>query len=64
MPAIRCDNVNPLLWAYVSEYSKKRRVGRCKGLEKIIEEHMRFAAMAHEAEFSEKEIVGEKTKKK
>jgi len=45
MPSVRCENFSDLLWAYVSEIAKIRKISRCKALEKVIEEHMRFVAL-------------------
>jgi hypothetical protein len=43
----------------VAEYARRRRVDRCKGLEMIIEEHMRFSY-----KFTGVANVSEKTKVK
>ena len=45
MPSVRCENFNDLLWTYVSEIAKMRKISRCKALEKVVEEHMRFMAL-------------------
>lgn len=59
MPVIRCNDINAVHWAYVAEYARRRRVDRCKGLEMIIEEHMRFSY-----KFTGVANVSEKTKVK
>jgi hypothetical protein len=67
MPVIRCENINSIHWAYVTEYAKKRRLSRCDALEKIIEEHIRFTAREHERRYPGSNNVIEKaqtTKKK
>ena len=48
MPSVRCENFNDLLWTYVSEVAKIRRISRCKALEKVVEEHMKFMALEQE----------------
>jgi len=45
MPSVRCENFDDLLWTYVSEIAKIRRVSRCKALQNVVEEHMRFMAL-------------------
>ena len=57
MPSIRCESFNELLWAYITDIAKIRKVSRCKALEKVIEEHMKFMALAQQAK-------GEKNGKK
>ena len=47
MATIRCDKVNPICWAWIGEYGRRRKLERCKALERIIEEHMKFIALAH-----------------
>ena len=44
MPSVRCELFNDLLWTYVAEVAKRRKMTRCKALEKIVEEHIRFMA--------------------
>lgn len=44
MPSVRCELFNDLLWTYVAEVAKRRKMARCKALEKIVEEHIRFMA--------------------
>ena len=45
MPSIRCDSFNDLLWAYITDIAKIRKISRCKALETVIEEHMKFMAL-------------------
>ena len=48
MPSVRCENFNDLLWTYVSEIAKIRKIPRCKALEKVVQEHMQFMALEQE----------------
>ena len=48
MPSVRCEKFNDRLWTYVSEIAKIRKIGRCKALEKVVEEHMKFMALAEQ----------------
>lgn len=45
MPNIRCDSFNDLLWAYVTDIAKIKKISRCKALEEVIKEHMKFMAL-------------------
>ena len=44
MPSVRCESFDDLLWTYVAEVAKRRKIGRCEALQKIVEEHIRFMA--------------------
>lgn len=48
MPSIRCESLNELLWAYITDIAKIRKISRCKALETVIEEHMKFMALAQQ----------------
>ncbi len=45
MPSIRCESFNELLWAYITDIAKIKKISRCKALETVIEEHMKFMAL-------------------
>jgi len=45
VPSVRCESFNDLLWTYVAEIAKIKKISRCKALESIIEEHMKFMAL-------------------
>jgi len=60
LPSVRCEKFNDLYWTYVSEIAKIRKVSRCKALEKIVEEHMRFMALEQQ---KRSEPVGKKKKR-
>lgn len=57
---IRCDNIDPVYWAYVTEYARKKRIERCEALQDIIMEHALFAKKAHEQQFGRLENVSKK----
>ncbi|MGI0086812.1 MAG: hypothetical protein ACREBI_02480 [Nitrosotalea sp.] len=61
MPNIRCDSFNDLLWAYVTDIAKIRKISRCKALATVIEEHMKFMALAQQKKGRK---VGEKKKER
>ena len=42
MANFRCSNFDDLLWQYVVENSRVRGVSRCRALELIVEEHIKF----------------------
>jgi len=42
MVDVRCRDLDNDLWAYVAEYARLRKMSRCKALEEIILEHMKF----------------------
>jgi len=63
MVRVNCSNINQVCWAWVSEYARRKRIKRCEGLEKIIEEHIKFTNFIYEMRISE-EIHGKKKKKK
>lgn len=60
MVVIRCENINPVFWAYVTEYARKKRVERCEALNSIIEEHMKFTAKAYEEKIGARKSAKEK----
>ena len=39
---VRCKNFNDILWAYVVENANRRGITRCKALQEIVKEHMKF----------------------
>ena len=61
MVQINCPDVNTVCWAWVTEYARRRRIKRCKALENIIEEHIKFTKFAYDM-MSEKDR-GKKKKK-
>lgn len=42
MVSIRCTDFDDTVWSYVVENAKMRGKSRCKTLEQIVKEHMRF----------------------
>ena len=44
MPSVRCEDFNEVLWTYVAETARRRKKTRCKALQLIVEEHMKFMA--------------------
>lgn len=44
LPSVRCESFNDLLWTYVAEIAKRKKITRCDALQSIVEEHMRFMA--------------------
>ena len=48
MPSIRCESFNELLWAYITDIAKIKKISRCKALETVIKEHMKFMALAQQ----------------
>jgi len=62
MVKVYCQELNPVCWAWVTEYARRRRIKRCEALEKVIEEHIRFTKLMHEMKTSE-ENLGKKKKK-
>jgi hypothetical protein len=45
---VRCPDFNDVVWSYVAEYAVRRGVPRCKALEGIVIEHMKFVQMMAE----------------
>jgi len=45
---VRCPGFNDVVWSYVAEYAVRSRVSRCKALEQIVVEHMKFVKWAEE----------------
>ena len=62
MVKVYCQELNPVCWAWVAEYARRRRIKRCEALEKVIEEHIRFTKLMHDMKTSE-EGLGKKKKK-
>ena len=48
MPSVRCESFNDLLWTYVTEIAKRRKISRCKAMENVVTEHMKFMALEEE----------------
>jgi predicted DNA-binding ribbon-helix-helix protein len=63
MPSVRCELFDDLLWTYVAEVAKRRKMTRCKALEKIVEEHIRFMAEIELQKKSDKTIHDKKKKR-
>jgi len=61
MVIVRCENINPIYWTWVTEYAKRKKMERCKALEKIIEEHMRFTKREYDRVMGEKSSDKKKT---
>ena len=49
MVDVRCREFDNALWTYVTEYARLRRMSRCKALENIILEQMKFIHIEHQA---------------
>ncbi|MGQ0791734.1 MAG: hypothetical protein ACT4NJ_05875 [Nitrosopumilaceae archaeon] len=62
MPSVRCESFNDLLWTYVTETARLRKINRCEALQKIVEEHMKFMAMKQQ-EMEAKKGAKKKTTK-
>ena len=62
MVIVRCNDINPIYWTWVVEYARKKRIERCKALEMIIKDHMKFTKMAYEKAVKEGSL-GKKKKK-
>ena len=62
MVKVYCQNLNPVCWAWVTEYARRRRIKRCEALEKIIEQHIKFTMLAHEEKIGVRDS-GKKKKK-
>lgn len=48
MVIVRCEDINPIYWSWVVEYARKKRIERCKALELIIKDHIKFTKMAYD----------------
>ena len=48
MPTVRCESFNDLLWKYVTEIARLRKIPRCDALQRVVEEHMKFMAEKQE----------------
>ncbi len=48
MVDVRCPGLNDVVWSYVAEYAVRKRVSRCKALEQIVVDHMKFVKWAEE----------------
>ena len=48
MVDVRCPGFNDVVWSYVAEYAVRKRVSRCKALEQIVIDHMKFFKWAEE----------------
>ena len=59
MPSVRCESFDDLLWTYVTEIARLKKIGRCEALQRVVEEHMKFMAMKQQ----ERE-AGKNSKKK
>lgn len=46
MVDVRCKNFNDVLWTYVVENANRRGITRCKALQEIVREHMKFLVAA------------------
>ena len=44
MVDVRCREFDDVVWGYVAENAKLRGITRCKALEEIVKEHMKFVA--------------------
>ena len=49
MVDVRCRELDDDLWTYVAEYARIKKMSRCKALEQIITEHMKFVYREHKA---------------
>lgn len=48
MVDVRCMDFNDVVWSYVTEYALRSRLSRCKALEQIVVDHMKFVKWAEE----------------
>ena len=66
MVKVYCQDLNPVCWAWVTEYALRRGIKRCNALEEIIEDHIRFTHFIHERKIRGEGIAtkAKKTKKK
>ena len=62
MPVVRCNSFDPVLWQYVADNARLRKIGRCEALQAIVKEHMRFVAIEYQKRIEEKKVA-KKTKK-
>jgi hypothetical protein len=46
--SVRCSDIDTIIWSYVVENARMRKVSRCEALELLIKEHMQFMAKAQE----------------
>ena len=60
MVDVRCRELDNDLWTYVTEYARLRRMSRCKALEHIILEHMRFIHTEHQALLDSNQVSSDK----
>ena len=60
MVDVRCREFENDLWMYVAEYARLRRMSRCKALEHIILEHMKFIHTEHQALLDGNQISSDK----
>jgi len=58
MVDVRCRDLDSDLWTYVVEYARIRKMSRCKALEQIILEHMKFIYKEHITRIGEQQNVG------
>jgi len=54
MVDVRCKNFDDYVWAYVAENARLRKISRCKALELIIIEHMKFMNKIQEGKIKAK----------
>jgi len=57
MTNFRCTSFNDVLWQYVVENARVRGVSRCRALELIVEEHIKFVKDAQDEWMEDQENV-------
>lgn len=63
MVKVYCQDLNPVCWAWVTEYARRSGIKRCEALQKIIEEHIRFTKLAYERVMNEGDLDKKKKKR-
>jgi hypothetical protein len=48
MPVVRCNSFDALLWQYVVDNARLRKISRCEALQRIVQEHMRLVALKYQ----------------
>jgi hypothetical protein len=48
MVDVRCPDFNDAVWSYVAEYAIRKGISRCKAIEQIVVDHMKFLKWAEE----------------
>ncbi len=51
MVDVRCPDFDDIVWNYVAEYAKRKRISRCEALKQIVIEHMKIVAEAQQKSY-------------